>query len=110
MAMKKIIAFLAVGLLVCIVESKAQNTPAVDQRQKVQRERIQTGVATGELTRREAADARHDQRRIRRVERRAKADGVVTTDERARLHRKQNKANREIRRNKHDKEDRPRAS
>ena len=59
------------------------------------------------MTRREAVDAQQDQRRIRRIERRAKADGVVTTDESARLHRKQNKAHREIRRNKHDKEDRP---
>ena len=106
--MKKIIAFLSFALFVCVLQTQAQNTPAVDQRQKMQSQRIREGVVNGELTRREAVDARHDQRRIRRGERRAKADGVVSTDERARLHRKQNQANREIRRNKHDRQDRPR--
>jgi hypothetical protein len=105
--MKKILVLLSLIVLLGIAESKAQSTPVVDERQKVQRHRIREGAASGELTRREAADARHDQRRIRRSERRAKADGVVTPSERARLHHKQNKASREIRRDKHDRQERP---
>ena len=93
--------------MICFTEAQAQNTPAVDQRQDMQKQRIREGVASGELTRHEAVNARQDQRKIRRTERRAKADGVVTTGERARVHRKQNKANREIRRDKHDVQDRP---
>lgn len=108
--MKNIIALLSFVIFAGILQVQAQNTPGVDQRQRTQRHRIQEGVASGELTRRETADARHDQRRIRRSERRAKADGVVTPTERARLHHKQNKANRQLRRDKHDAQDRPRAN
>lgn len=105
--MKKIIALLSFILFAGIMELKAQNTPVVDQRQKIQRQRIHTGVSSGDLTRREAVDARHDQRRVRRSERRAEADGVVTSGERARLYHKQNKASRELRRDKHDRQERP---
>lgn len=89
---------------------QAQTTPVVDQRQSNQRHRIQQGVVSGELTRQEAADARQNQRRIKRSERRAKADGTVSPNERARLQHKQNKASRELRKDKHDAQDRPRAN
>ncbi len=107
--MKKIVAlfsFFAFGL---IITASAQ-TPAVDDRQQNQRQRIQQGVASGELTRREAAHSRHDQRRIRRAEHVAKSDGTVTNGERARLHHMQNTASRQLSRNKHDAQDRPRAN
>lgn len=107
--MKKLIAALSFILLTGIICVQAQEMPGVDQRQQLQRHRIQEGVVTGELTRPEAARARHDQRSIRRAERRVKADGVVTPNEQARLHHKQNRASRKLRRNKHDGQDRPRA-
>lgn len=84
----------------------AQVTPGVDERQENQRDRLQQGVASGELTRKEAAHARADQRHIRKAERRAKADGVVTGQEKARLHHKQNKASRQLKRNKNDGQER----
>ncbi|WP_276369115.1 hypothetical protein [Chryseolinea sp. H1M3-3] len=105
--MKKLFALLAFIVFAGIIETQAQQTPVVDQRQKNQRHRIQQGVASGELTKAEAADARHNQRKIRRSERRVKADGVVTPAERTKLHHKQNKANRQLRRDKHDAQDRP---
>jgi hypothetical protein len=108
--MKKIMALLSFFVLAGILQTQAQNTPGVDQRQRIERHRIQEGLASGELTRREAADARKNQRKVRRTERRVKADGVVTPTERARLHHKQNKASRQLRRDKHDAEDRPRAN
>ena len=108
--MKKLIALLSFVLFAGISWTYAQQTPVVDQRQKAQRHRIQDGVASGELTHAEAADARHDQRTIRRSERRAKADGEVTAKERAHLDRKQDRASRQLRRNKHDGQDQPRAN
>src|SRR5688500_18678668 len=58
--------------------AQAQTTTGVDGRQAAQRSRINQGVASGEVTRTEAAKLRSEQRRIRRTERRAKADGKVT--------------------------------
>jgi len=91
-------------LLICIafgtlMEGNAQ-TPVVDQRQQVQKARIADGVASGELSRQETKQSVRDQRRIRRTERRAKSDGAVTAGEKANLQRKQNKASRQLRRNK----------
>ena len=108
--MKKSIALLSFVIFAGMVHAQAQQTPVVDQRQKEQRHRMQNGVASGELTRTEAANARQDQRAIRRTEQRAKADGVVTAHERAKLNHKQNQASRELRRNKRDAQDRPRAN
>ena len=100
--MKKLVALLIPIAFMAIMQANAQCTPRVDQRQHHQHARIRYGLASGELTRREAAHAIHDQRHIRRTERQIKADGHVTRRERARLHHQQNQASRELRRNKHD--------
>lgn len=100
--MRKLVALLIPIAFMAVMQANAQSTPRVDQRQHHQHARIRYGVASGELTRREAAHAVHDQRHIRRAERRIKADGHVTRRERARLHHQQNQASRELRRNKHD--------
>ncbi|HEY0744922.1 MAG TPA: hypothetical protein VGD40_25820 [Chryseosolibacter sp.] len=86
--------------------SFSQSTPVADERQQAQRARIREGVGSGELTRVETRKLRAEQRHIRRSERRMKSDGVVTQRERARLQRKQNKASRDIRRQKHDAQER----
>ena len=100
--MRKLVALLIPIALTVVMQVNAQSTSRVDQRQHNQHARIRHGVASGELTRREAVDAAHNQRHIRRAERRVKADGHVTRRERARLHRRQNQASRELRRNTHD--------
>lgn len=100
--MRKLVALLIPIALTVVMHVNAQTTPRVNQRQHHQHARVRHGVASGELTRREAAKAIHDQRHIRRAERRVKADDHVTRRERARLHRQQNQASRELRRNKHD--------
>ena len=107
--MKKVVALLSFFAFGMIITANAQ-TPRVDERQHNQRQRIQQGVASGELTRRETAKSIHDQRRIRRAEHVAKCDGTVTNAERARLHHMQNTASRQLSRNKHDAQDRPRAN
>lgn len=73
-----------------------------DVRQAAQRARIAEGTATGELSRAEASQLRTRQRQISRVERRAEADGSLTAREAKRINHLQNRASRDIRREKND--------
>jgi hypothetical protein len=82
----------------------------VNQRQHHQQHRIQQGVQSGELTRGETRRVRAEQRHIRHEERAYKADGQLTPAERADLHRDQNRASRNLYRQKHDAQDRPPAA
>lgn len=79
-------------------------TPGVDRREANQERRIQEGVASGELTQREAKRLNRQQNRIDKMESRAKADGVVTQRERTRLHRQLDQSSRAIGREKHDRQ------
>ena len=83
-------------------QDAAKATPVVTRRQVRQQARIKQGVKSGELTKKEAAQLEHEQGKIRRTKRRAKADGVVTRKERAHLQHEQNKASRDIYRKKHN--------
>ena len=103
--MKRLTVFIAFLFCIFCGVAAAQSTPTVDARQKAQRARIHDGVESGEVTGKEAARLRAEQRHVRRAERRAKADGQVTPAERAKLHRKQNKVSRDIRRQKNDAQD-----
>ncbi len=77
-------------------------TPGIDARQANQQQRINQGVATGQLTPREANNLQRGQNRVQRMENRAKADGVVTAGERARIQRTQNVESRKIYTKKHN--------
>ena len=103
--MKKI---LVAALFVCgfTIASYAQSTPVVDKREDIQKERIKDGVKSGELNKAETKRLVKNQRHIKRTETKAKADGVVTSAERAKLDRKQDKASKRITKQKHDKQDR----
>jgi hypothetical protein len=103
--MKKI---LVAALFVCgfAIASNAQSTPVVDQREANQKERIKDGVKSGELNKAEAHRLRKNQRNIKQAEAKAKADGVVTPAERAKLDKKQDNASKRIAKQKHDKQDR----
>lgn len=78
------------------------NTPRIDRRQANQERRIDEGVASGELTKREAARLERGQDRVDAIEDKAKSDGVVTRRERARITHEQNVQSRRIHRQKHD--------
>lgn len=80
----------------------AQGTPGIDQREANQQARIHRGVATGQLTPRETWRLRREQRAIRRADAMARADGVVTRQERHRLRHMQLRASRDIYRQKHN--------
>ncbi len=103
--MKKI---LVSALFVCgfAMASHAQSTPVVDKREDIQKERIKDGVKSGELTKAETKHLVKNQRHIKRTESKAKADGVVTPAERAKLDRKQDRASKRIVKQKHDKQER----
>lgn len=77
-------------------------TPRADAREAMQEKRIQQGVASGQLTPKEAAAVQKGEARIDKVEDKAKADGVVTGKERAHLERMQDKESKAIYRQKHD--------
>ncbi len=80
----------------------AQSTPGIDARQANQQQRIDQGVAKGQLTPREAANLQRGQARVQRMEGRATADGVVTGRERARINRAQNVESRKIYNKRHN--------
>ena len=77
-------------------------TPGIDQRAANEQKRIDQGVASGQLTPREAKRMEGRQAHIAKEETRAKSDGVVTAKERRRLVRHQDDASRAIYRQKHD--------
>ena len=103
--MKKSLNVVALAVSLLITGSalaQPPSTPVVDARQANQKARINEGVKSGELNRRETARLRAEQRSIRSQEKMAKADGVVTARERAQLRREQNQASRHIAKQKHD--------
>jgi uncharacterized membrane protein YebE (DUF533 family) len=101
----KIAKTLAVLSLVLPILAFAQtNTPRVDQREANQERRIDQGVASGSLTPREANRLERGQQHVDNMENRAKADGVVTRRERARLNHAQNVESKRIYAQKHDRQ------
>ena len=84
-------------------------TPVLDAREQNQRERIAQGIRSGELTRPEARRLVRGEVALHRHERIAKSDGVVTRGERIRLDRHADRMSDRIYRQKHDRQDRPRA-
>lgn len=77
--------------------------PYINARRDEQRERIQSGVRNGSLTRREAEQLREREARIRQTEARDRRSGHRLTDaERRDLQRRQDNTSRDIYRQKHD--------
>lgn len=83
-------------------QTHAPVTPRVDQHEANQQSRIDAGLASGQLNRREARRLEREQAQIARAEARAKADGVVTPRERRELQRMQARASANIHAEKHD--------
>ena len=102
--MKTIKTLLALFLVLPALAFAQANMPRVDQRQANQERRIEQGVASGSLTPREANRLERGQQHVINMENRAKADGVVTRRERARLNHAQNVQSRRIYAEKHDRQ------
>ena len=85
----------------------AQPIPArageIKERQKHQQERIDEGVKSGELTKKETLKLEAEQAKIRKKKRRFKRnDGKIGPKERAKLEQEQDKASQHIYKEKHD--------
>ena len=76
--------------------------PGIHKRQGNQVRRIKQGVRSGELTRAETVRLGKQQVRINRQKRHFKADGTFTKRERIAVHKRQNRASKNIYRKKHN--------
>lgn len=78
------------------------DSPGIDKREHVQKQRIVQGVKTGQLTPRETGRLLREQQRNHKKEAYFKADGKLTGKERVRLHQSLNRSSRHIYGQKHD--------
>lgn len=77
-------------------------SPGINKRQHNQKRRIGQGIRSGELTAGETARLAKQQASIHRQKRRFKADGTFTRSERLTVHKRQNRASKNIYRKKHN--------
>ena len=82
----------------------AQSMSTIDQRQDYQQDRIEHGIRDGQITSSEARRLEQGERAIDRAQARARADGVVTPQERARIDRMTDRESREIYQQSHDRQ------
>lgn len=105
--MKKILSFFTAAVIVLGVSAAAMaGSRGIDRREHREQQRINQGIRSGELTRREAGRLEAGLARIRIDERYAKRDGNLSDRERERLERELNRESRAIHRQKHDGQDR----
>ena len=100
--MKSIKVVAVLGLCLPVLAMAQAATPRVDQRQVNQEARIQQGVASGSLTPNETMRLDNGQTHVQNMETKAKSDGVVTQQERQKLHHAQEVQSKRIYHEKHD--------
>jgi len=99
----KSIKFLSAFIIMLIIST---TTNAQAGRSRIQHKRIAAGVRSGELTRRETRQLAAQQRDIRLDKREARADGVVTGNERREIRKEKRHASRNIYRKKNNRRER----
>ena len=97
--MKSLKLICLLGIFVVI---SAQN--GIKETQMKQSKRIAQGVRSGELTKQEAKKLKNGQKKIQKMKKRAKFDGVVTKKEKTRIKKEQKKQSNKIYKQKHDKQ------
>ena len=97
-------AFFALCVVLPLAAGAQTNTPRVDQREANQEARIQQGAASGSLTQKETMRLENGQQRVQNMEMQAKADGVVSKQERHQLHHAQEGQSRHVYKQKHDRQ------
>jgi hypothetical protein len=106
--MRKIVSFLVAAVFVLGASAVSMAGPrGINSREYREQHRINQGIRSGELTRREAERLEAGLARIRIDERYARSSGAgISPRERARLDRELNRESRGIYRQKHDGQDR----
>ena len=82
----------------------AQSMYGIDQRQDYQQNRIEQGIRSGQITRDEAYRLEQGERAIDRAQARARADGMVTQQERNRIDHMTDRQGQQIYRQSHDRQ------
>ena len=95
--MKTKLLFSAIILALAVNTAEAQTGKQVRQHK-----RIKQGVKSGELTKAEAINLRKGQQEIRQDKKEARADGVVTTEEKKEIRQDQRQESRKIYRKKNN--------
>jgi hypothetical protein len=97
----------ALAVVSCLLAGSviAAETPVLDKRQTIQEKRVDQGVASGELTKREARRLEDAQARLAANEAKAKSDGTVTAKERAKLDAQADSISKRTAKQKHDRQD-----
>lgn len=101
-AHRALIVSLVLSAFASLAQAQGTSTPVIDQRQANQQQRINQGVASGELNKREARRLQRQQNAVQRAEDKAKADGVVTAGERKKITKMQDQTSKNIAKQKHD--------
>ena len=100
--MKQMLLAVSAVVLVTGVAFAENETLGIDQRQTNQEQRVDQGIVSGHLNEREADRLNTQQGHISNMEDKAKSDGVMTKNERARIVAAQDRAVHQIAREKHD--------
>lgn len=101
MKLLSIAAFLGAISITSMVSSTVA-AASINERQHKQSHRIEQGIESGELNKREVHRLNHQQARIDKKEAYFKSDGTFTKKERAIIRHDLNKASRNIYKQKHD--------
>ena len=104
--MRKVVLSLLLSGTLCAPLFAANPADPIDRREQNQKSRIRQGVKSGELTRNETRHLRKEEAKIGTLEQKARSDGEISKKEARKLDRFLDKANRDIYKQKHDKQDR----
>ncbi|HMV13916.1 MAG: hypothetical protein IT275_02080 [Chitinophagales bacterium] len=107
MKTKNVITAIIINALGISIAFAGGTMPHAKNRQIHQQERIYNGVKSGELTKKEAIKLEIQQNNIQQAKQAAKADGIITAQEKAKIEYKQDKASNNIYEQKHDTQNRP---
>ena len=94
------------GLAIAAAQEDTDSTKRIDKRQDKQEQRIEKGVKSGDLTKKESKRLEKGQARIDAAEKEAMKDGKITKEERARIEKMQDQQARDIRKQRQDKQER----
>lgn len=106
--MRKVYVMLVGTLALILATASLADESRVDERQENQHQRIEQGVESGELNKKEARRFTRQQKRIGKADEKALTDGELSGKESRKLERAQDRTSRHVYRQKHDRQERRR--